>query len=67
MPVMLRMRYPEEETAFYNFIFGGCGLLGLVVNVVAIESWLRWTRDEGERLRKVGEVRRKARRVVKVD
>lgn len=60
VPVQARMRFPEEITAFFRLIFGWCGLAGLVVHVLAVEIWIWWTKSEAERLKKVGEMRKRA-------
>ena len=52
---------PEEMAAFFQLIFGLAGFLGFVVNTFLVESYLNWTRDEDERLKKVSAVRRKAK------
>jgi len=56
----LHKRYPEQATALYNRIFGWCGLAGFVVNVVAVEMYIHFTKDETERLKKVSAAKRKA-------
>ena len=55
-----RMRYPEEQYAFIRLIFGWCGLACLLFHIPGVEVWLWWTRDETERLRKMGDLRRRA-------
>jgi hypothetical protein len=52
--------HPEEVTVLLNLIFGACGFVGLIVNILAVESYLNSTRDEDERLKRISSARRKA-------
>lgn len=58
-PVHAHMHYPEEEAAFFRLIFGGCGLIALLFHVPTIECWIKRTRNDDMRLKKLGEHKRK--------
>jgi hypothetical protein len=44
-------RYPEETIALFNILFGISGILGLTVNVLAVETYIRYSGDEDQRLK----------------
>jgi hypothetical protein len=57
-------KYPEEREALMNLVFGVSGWVALVVHVLLVEVFLNGSKEEDERLKKVSEARRKARRGV---
>jgi hypothetical protein len=50
---------PEERWAMMKLVFGVSGWVALVGHVLLVEVFLNWTRGEGERLRRVGDGRRR--------
>ncbi|KAL3425345.1 hypothetical protein PVAG01_02136 [Phlyctema vagabunda] len=50
----------EQVYTMLGVCFGAAGWAGLMINALAVEAYLNYTRDEEERLKKVSEVRRKA-------
>jgi hypothetical protein len=56
----LRRYYPEERQALLNLVFGVSGWAAMVVHLALTEIYLNYTKDEGERLKKVSVARRKA-------
>jgi hypothetical protein len=59
VPANWSKEFVENRTALLNLIFGVSGWVGYIVNVFLLEVYLRRTRGEDERLRKVSEVRRR--------
>jgi hypothetical protein len=51
---------PEERWAMMKLVFGVAGWVALVGHVLLVEVYLKWTKGEGERLRRVSEGRRRA-------
>lgn len=54
------MAFPEEKAALLNMIFGVSEWTALLIHALAVEIYLNTTRDEGERLKKVSLMRRRA-------
>lgn len=52
--------YPEQGAALFNLAFGVSGWLGGIVNILLVEVYLNYSKDEDERLKKVSILRRKA-------
>jgi hypothetical protein len=49
----------EERTAILSLVFGVAGMIGLIMNIGFVETYLNLTRDEDERLKKVSLARRR--------
>jgi hypothetical protein len=55
----LRKNNLEETTAILSLVFGLAGMIGFIMNVGFVETYLNLTRDEDERLKKVSLARRR--------
>lgn len=59
--INLKEGHPEELTALYPLLFGFCGALAIVINILTVETYIYLTKDETERLKRVSTGRRRAR------
>lgn len=60
VPANRSKEFQENRTALSNLLFAISGLLGFIINVFALEVYLRVTREEDERLKRISGIRRRA-------